>query len=129
MLRATQPESGRAEIQIGISLVPEASSFPNAEWRWLGSNYKGGPALCAGTPTGRWVLVGSDLGANKPTNELHKVLLMEILMRLIQLLLAELQPPQCLYQAVTACPNDGEPSQPTEEPSQEEESIGSSACH
>lgn len=67
-------------------------------------------ALRAGTLTWRWILVGSDLGANKPTNELHKVLLMEILMQLIQLLLTELQPLRRLYQAVTACPNDGEPS-------------------
>lgn len=68
-------------------------SFPNTELLWLGSNHNGAPVLRAGTPTWRWILVRSDLGVNKPTNELQKVLLMEIPMWLIQLLLGELQPP------------------------------------
>lgn len=93
LLRATQLGMGSAGIHTRVSLVLDmASSLTLNCFGWRAIT-RVSLVLCAGTPTWRWILVRNDLGVNKPTNELHKVSLMEIPMCLPSLLLGELQPP------------------------------------
>lgn len=51
------------------------------------------PGPLQALPHGDGALLGVIRGVNKPSNELHKVILTEIPMWLIQLLLGELWPP------------------------------------